>query len=179
MRTQSIAECRARHPHLQTHVTTTTYPFQMKTSRLRKVYLATVVALTTVGLQAAAQTVSSSDEATDMTTRIVNPNFDDGAKGWTNTTGAQVKISTAEKKTEASPSPPTKTTGSYGQVRPSRDAPTRPSANCPKGDMWCRQMSSTPPSPARSRSSPTTARPPSAPTAGIATPCRVWSSTAH
>jgi len=70
----------------------------MKTSRLRKVYLATVVALTTVGLQAAAQTVSSSDEATDMTTRIVNPNFDDGAKGWTNTTGAQVKISTAEKK---------------------------------------------------------------------------------
>lgn len=70
----------------------------MKTSRLKKVCLAAVVALTTAGLPAAAQTVSSDDETTDMTSHIVNPNFDDGAKGWTNATGAQAKISTAEKK---------------------------------------------------------------------------------
>lgn len=60
--------------------------------------LAAVVVLTTAGQQAAAQTVSPDSETTDMTSRIVNPNFNDGAKGWTNTTGAQAKISTVEKK---------------------------------------------------------------------------------
>lgn len=70
----------------------------METSRLKKTCLATVVALMTVGLPAGAQTVSTDGEATDMTNRIVNPNFDDGSKGWNNTTGAQAKISTAEKK---------------------------------------------------------------------------------
>ena len=60
--------------------------------------LAAVVVLTTAGQQAAAQTVSPDSETTDMTSRIVNPNFNDGAKGWINTTGAQAKISTIEKK---------------------------------------------------------------------------------
>ncbi len=66
---------------------------------MKKVCLLTaVVVLTTAGQQAAAQTVSSDSETTDMTSRIVNPNFDDGTKGWSNTTGAQAKISTVEKK---------------------------------------------------------------------------------
>lgn len=65
---------------------------------MKKACLAAVVVLTTAGQQAAAQTVSPDSETTDMTSRIVNPNFNDGAKGWTNTTGAQAKISTVEKK---------------------------------------------------------------------------------
>lgn len=50
------------------------------------------------GGQAGAQTTTTDGETSDMTSHIVNPNFDDGLTGWTNTTGAQGKISTSEKK---------------------------------------------------------------------------------